>query len=60
MEHHPSSPSPEQLRCWRLFVESSLALVDVLDTELRDTAGTPTALGTTSSSTSRNHPTASP
>jgi DNA-binding MarR family transcriptional regulator len=41
MEHHLSSPTPEQLRCWRLFVESSLALVDVLDTELRDTAGIP-------------------
>ena len=41
MEHHLSSPSPEQLHCWRLFMESSLALVDVLDTELRDTAGIP-------------------
>jgi DNA-binding MarR family transcriptional regulator len=36
-----SSPTPEQLRCWRLFVESSLALVDVLDTELQEAAGIP-------------------
>ena len=41
MEQTLSSPSPERLRCWRLFVESSLALIDVLDTELQDTAGIP-------------------
>ena len=41
MKQPLSSPSPEQLRCWRLFMESSLVLVDVLDTELRDTAGIP-------------------
>jgi len=41
MEPPLSSPSPEQLRCWRLFMESSLALVDVLDTELKDTVGIP-------------------
>jgi DNA-binding MarR family transcriptional regulator len=41
MEQPLSSPTPEQLRCWRLFVESSLALVDVLDTELQATAGIP-------------------
>jgi len=41
MEQPLSSPSPEQLRCWRLFMESSLALVDVLDTELKDTVGIP-------------------
>jgi DNA-binding MarR family transcriptional regulator len=41
MEQPLSSPTPEQLRCWRLFVESSLALVDVLDTELQDAAGIP-------------------
>jgi DNA-binding MarR family transcriptional regulator len=41
MEQPLSSPSPEQLHCWRLYVESSLALVDVLDTELQDTAGIP-------------------
>ncbi len=41
MEQSLSSPSPERLRCWRLFVESSLALIDVLDTELQDAAGIP-------------------
>ena len=41
MEQPLSSPTPEQLRCWRLFIESSLALVDVLDTELQDAAGIP-------------------
>jgi DNA-binding MarR family transcriptional regulator len=41
MEQPLSSPTPEQLRCWRLFMESSLALVDVLDTELKDTVGIP-------------------
>ncbi len=29
-----SSPSAERLRAWRLFFESALALLDVLDTEL--------------------------
>src|SRR5438477_11407498 len=41
MEQPLSSPSPERLRCWRRFMESSLALVDLLDTELQDTAGIP-------------------
>lgn len=41
MEQPLSSPTPEQLRCWRLFVETSLALVDVLDTELQEAAGIP-------------------
>jgi DNA-binding MarR family transcriptional regulator len=41
MEQPLSSPTPEQLRCWRLFVESSLALVDVLDAELQEAAGIP-------------------
>ena len=36
-----SSPSPERLRCWRLYVESALALVDVLDTELEHAVGIP-------------------
>ena len=36
-----SSPSPERLRCWRLYVESALALVDILDTELEQAAGIP-------------------
>jgi DNA-binding MarR family transcriptional regulator len=41
MEQPLSSPTPEQLRCWRLFIETSLALVDVLDTELQEAAGIP-------------------
>ena len=41
MESDLSSPSPERLRCWRLYVESALALVDVLDTELEQAAGIP-------------------
>ena len=41
MEQPLSSPSPEQLRCWRLYFESALALVDVLDTELQAAAGIP-------------------
>ena len=36
-----SSPSPERLRAWRLFFESALALLDVLDTELEHAAGIP-------------------
>src|SRR5438132_486960 len=36
-----SSPSPERLRAWRLFFESALALLDVLDTELERDAGIP-------------------
>ena len=41
MEQSLSSPSPERLRCWRLFFESALALLDVLDTELKDAVGIP-------------------
>ena len=41
MEQSSSSPSPERLRCWRLYVESALALIDVLDTELQEAAGIP-------------------
>ncbi len=41
MEPSLSSPSTEQLHCWRLYIESSLALIDVLDTELQATAGIP-------------------
>jgi DNA-binding MarR family transcriptional regulator len=33
-EQSLSSPSPERLRAWRLFCESALALLDVLDAEL--------------------------
>ena len=36
-----SSPSPERLRAWRLYFESALALVDVLDAELEGDAGIP-------------------
>ena len=36
-----SSPSSERLRAWRLFFESALALVDVLDGELERDAGLP-------------------
>ena len=41
MEQPLSSLSPERLRCWRLFFESALALLDVLDTELQNAAGIP-------------------
>jgi DNA-binding MarR family transcriptional regulator len=36
-----SSHSPERLRAWRLYFESALALVDVLDAELERDAGIP-------------------
>ena len=36
-----SSPNVEALRAWRLFFESGLALVDVLDAELEQEAGIP-------------------
>ena len=36
-----SSPSPERLRAWRLYFESALALLDLLDTELEHEAGIP-------------------
>jgi DNA-binding MarR family transcriptional regulator len=36
-----SSPSADGLRAWRLFFESALALVDVLDTELEQEVGIP-------------------
>jgi DNA-binding MarR family transcriptional regulator len=36
-----SSPSAEGLRTWRLFFESALALLDVLDAELQSEAGIP-------------------
>jgi DNA-binding MarR family transcriptional regulator len=38
-ERFLSSPSPERLRAWRLYVESALALLDVLDTELEQAVG---------------------
>src|SRR4051795_13304445 len=34
-----SSPSSERLRAWRLFFESALALLDVLDAELEQAVG---------------------
>ena len=40
-ERSLSSPSPERLRCWRLYFESALALTDVLDAELEHQAGLP-------------------
>jgi DNA-binding MarR family transcriptional regulator len=36
-----SNPSDERLRAWRLYFESALALVDVLDAELERDAGIP-------------------
>jgi DNA-binding MarR family transcriptional regulator len=36
-----SSPSPERLHAWRLFFESALALLDVLDAELEQAVGIP-------------------
>jgi DNA-binding MarR family transcriptional regulator len=41
MEQPLSSPSPERLRCWRLYFESAMALQDILDTELEAAAGIP-------------------
>ena len=41
MQQHLSSPSPERLRCWRLYFESAMALQDVLDGELEEAAGIP-------------------
>jgi DNA-binding MarR family transcriptional regulator len=38
-EQPVSSPSPERLRAWRLFFESAMALLDVLDAELEQAAG---------------------
>ncbi len=40
-EQSLSSPSPERLRAWRLFFESALALLDVLDAELEAAVGIP-------------------
>jgi DNA-binding MarR family transcriptional regulator len=41
MEQDLSSPSTDRLRAWRLFFESALALVDVLDAELERDSGIP-------------------
>jgi len=40
-EQSVSSPTPERLRAWRLFFESALALLDVLDAELAQVVGIP-------------------
>src|SRR3954462_12412333 len=40
-EQSLSSPSPERLRAWRLFFESALALLDLLDAELQHVVGIP-------------------
>ena len=40
-EQFLSSPSRERLRAWRLYFESALALVDVLDAELERDTGIP-------------------
>lgn len=36
-----SSPSPERLRAWRLYFESALALIDVLDSDFEHSTGFP-------------------
>ncbi|HEX7311946.1 MAG TPA: MarR family transcriptional regulator [Gaiellaceae bacterium] len=40
-EQSLSSPSADRLRTWRLYFESALALIDVLDAELERDAGIP-------------------
>ena len=40
-EQSLSSPTPERLLAWRLYFESALALIDVLDSELERDAGVP-------------------
>src|SRR5438046_348680 len=40
-EQSLSSPLPDRLRSWRLFFESAMALVDVLDAELSQAVGIP-------------------
>ena len=34
-----STPTPDQLATWRLFLESAFALIDILDDELQEQAG---------------------
>jgi DNA-binding MarR family transcriptional regulator len=41
VERSLSSPTPERLRAWRLYFESALALMSVLDDELERDAGIP-------------------
>ena len=40
-EQSLSSPAPERLLAWRLYFESALALIDLLDSELERDAGIP-------------------
>ena len=40
-EQSLSSSSPERLRAWRLYFESALALLDVLDADMERDAGIP-------------------
>ena len=40
-EQSLSSPSPERLHSWRLFFESALGLLDVLNSELEQAVGIP-------------------
>jgi DNA-binding MarR family transcriptional regulator len=40
-ERSLSSPSPERLAAWRLFLESATALIDVMDRELQDASSLP-------------------
>jgi len=40
-EHPLSSPSPDRLRAWRLYLESALALLDVLDNDMQRDSGLP-------------------
>src|SRR4051795_3638341 len=40
-EQKLSSPSAERLRAWRLYFESALALIDVLDVALERDVGIP-------------------
>ena len=41
MKQPLSTPSSDELRSWRLYFESALALVDVLDDELEEAVGIP-------------------
>lgn len=40
-ERKLSSPSPERLWAWRLYFESALALIDVLDSDMESETGLP-------------------
>jgi len=40
-ERSLSTPAPDELRAWRLFFESAMALVDVLGVELEEQVGLP-------------------